>query len=397
VRFSIVRTSTGEKIMEYPQVTTTLARVFSAAAVLLATWGGPALTLAAEPLIMERMDATATLQYWTPERLKSAKPLPLPQSVIPDDAVTPLDAEAADGEVEGTEGEPPTVRVRPDLLNRLFEPERDSGIETQEADASSTEPSNVGTSGAPFSSARLIPLSADREYPYRTVGKLFFTIPGLGDYICSGAVLKYRIVLTAGHCVHSGDSSGLYTNFLFIPAYRDGVAPFQSWSAAFVAVTTTWATGGGTVPNAADYAMIEVQDRTVNGSLRRIGDVTGTLGWLTNRTMQNHAHLLGYPQNLDSGQKMQQVTAESFRAVSPNNAEYGSDMRGGSSGGPWVQNLGGRADATGVDNRRYPNRVVGITSYGYVSTSPLAQGSSIPDSRFTNLYNGICSHRGGNC
>lgn len=118
------------------------------------------------------------------------------------------------------------------------------------------------------------------------------------------------------------------TNLLFVPAFRDGVAPFQSWSAAYVVVPGTWATGGGTVPNAADYAMIELNDRTINGQVRRIGEVTGWLGYQTLRLLPNHAHLLGYPCNLDNCQKMHQVTAGSFRGVSPNNVEYGSDMRG---------------------------------------------------------------------
>jgi len=40
------------------------------------------------------------------------------------------------------------------------------------------KPSNRGTSNEEFSSTRLIPITADRTYPYTTVGKLFFTIPG---------------------------------------------------------------------------------------------------------------------------------------------------------------------------------------------------------------------------
>ena len=88
---------------------------------------------------------------------------------------------------------------------------------------------------------------------------------------------------------------------------------------------------------------------------------------------------------------MQQVTSQSYRAVSPNNVEYGSNARGGSSGGPWVQNYGiqGRGGLTSD-----LNAVVGVSSYGYVSTAPQVQGSSIPDSRaggFISLLNTMCA------
>lgn len=38
-------------------------------------------------------------------------------------------------------------------------------------------------------------------------GKVFFTDPGFGDFVCSGSTLnsaKARLVFTAGHCVHHG-------------------------------------------------------------------------------------------------------------------------------------------------------------------------------------------------
>jgi V8-like Glu-specific endopeptidase len=259
-------------------------------------------------------------------------------------------------------------------------------------------PQNAGTFNAHFTSSRLIPLTADTSYPYRTVGKLFFTIPGQGDFVCSASVIKPRLILTAGHCVHSGTASpGFFTNWRFAPAFRDGVAPFQTWDWNFVITTSTWASGGGSVPNAADYALIELRDRSINNVVRRIGDVTGFLGFQTLSLLPNHAHILGYPGNLDSGQKMHQVTAESFRAVSPNCVEYGSDMRGGSSGGPFVQNFGQLATGQTGGTNTGINRVIGVVSYGYTSTDPKVQGSSILDSRFTSILNTSCGRQAGNC
>ena len=94
---------------------------------------------------------------------------------------------------------------------------------------------------------------------------------------------------------------------------------------------------------------------------------------------------------------MHRVDSQAFRNVAPNNVEYGSDARGGSSGGPWIQNFGNAAvGEVGGLNPGY-DRVVGVTSYGYVSTGPRVQGASVFDSRFITLLNLVCGHRAGNC
>ena len=170
----------------------------------------------------------------------------------------------------------------------------------------------------------------------------------------------------------------------------------RPWSRRVV-VTGIWATSGGTVPNAADYAIIELRDRRVRGQNRKIGQVTGYLGYRTQSLARNHVHLLGYPGNFDGGQKMHQVTAESFRNTAPNTVEYGSDMRGGSSGGPWVQNFGRTAVGQTGGTNSGVNRIVGVTSYGFVSTAPKTQGSSVLNRRFLEILNIACNWQAGNC
>ncbi|PMB48697.1 hypothetical protein CEN39_22550 [Fischerella thermalis CCMEE 5201] len=328
----------------------------------------------------------STLEYWTPERLKRAKNRDLPRSsneILVGDTFT--------GPQESGSGSPPQVKVRLEQ-QQLFKPETE--VNTDEV-----QPNNVGTKNAHFTSSRLVPLSADTVYPYSAAGKLFFTQPGVGDFVCSAAVLRQRLILTAGHCVHSGSggNNGFFTNFVFVPGYRDGAAPFKQWSWSRVIVTSTWSGGGGTVPNAADYAIIEVPDQSFNGTNRRIGEVTGYFGYMTNKLLPNHVTMLGYPGNLDSGSKMHQVTAGSYGSGGNNTAVYGSDMRGGSSGGAWVQNFGVFASGQVDGQNKNPNQIVGVTSYGPVDTSSLYQGSSILDNRFTDILNTACSWNSRNC
>lgn len=332
-------------------------------------------------------DTQATVNYWTSDRLQQAKPFPLPlanRAKIKLEHAQPQNETSID-----VPGSAPTFQMKPDAT-KLFEPKA-INLDTKPL-------KDVGTGGIHFSSSQLVPLSADQTYPYRTVGKLFFTI-GSDNYVCSASVIAKRLVVTAGHCVHSGsgETAGFYTNFLFIPAFRDGTAPYTRWTAAYVNTTSTWMTGGGVVPNAGDFALLEMNDNTISGEVRTIGSVTGYLGFTTNKATPNHLHLLGYPCNFDKCAKMHQVTSQNGESVSPNNVSYGSDMKGGSSGGPWIQNFGEPSvGQTGGLNPDF-NRVVAVTSWGYTSLNPKVQGAAIFDSTFSTLYNDLCNHKAGNC
>jgi V8-like Glu-specific endopeptidase len=346
-------------------------------------------------VIVANPDAKASAVYWTPERFKAAKPLPMPHA---DPGATLREEPSAAGTVESSDGRAPSQRLGPSA-QRLFTPDT-----KDRSDGAASAPGAVGTIGAQFTSTRVFPLftgtsasfSADRAYPYSTVGTLFFSING-SPFLCSASVIQHRIVATAGHCVHSGTASGFYSNWVFVPAFRDGTAPLLSWNWRAAIVTGAWATGGGTVPNAADYAMIEFGDQRVGRRTLALGDVTGWLGWQTRSLSANHTSKLGYPCNLDGCQKMQNITSGAFRNTAPNNVEYGSDATGGSSGGPWVQNFQLLQAGGGTGSNTGSNRVVGVTSYIYVPSDPKVQGASVPDNRWVRILDFLCSRAAGNC
>ena len=328
-----------------------------------------------------------TRAYWTSERLANAQPM-LPK--VNQNAVTPEAAPQGIGTPVSLPGKRPTVTINADSSTRLYDPAQ-ARIQSEAGDVESQA---VGSFGAHFSSARVNPPALETIYPNRTVGKLFFRI-GASNFVCSASVLRARVVVTAGHCVHrgSGGAAGFYNSFLFVPALTNGGAPIGTFTPRFVGTTAQWAVSNGIVPNAADFGMFEMNDRAGV----KIGSITGFLGFRTLSLIPNHTTKLGYPCNLDACQKMQQVTSQSFRATSPNNVEYGSNARGGSSGGPWVMNYG--VQGTGGLTTSL-NALVSVTSYGYVSTLPQVQGGSIPDSRaggFIPLLNLVCAQRAGNC
>jgi len=348
----------------------------------------PSLVLAGGLVGLANPAAGSPESYWTPERLRDARPAPAAELDFDAVAPEPRETLAPAGPTVSGEGRAPVAGPRP-AAKRLFDPADPLGVELDGDLVGGPAGKANGSTGAYFTSARLVPLTADRSYPYTTVGKLFFTIPGRGDFFCSAAAIKARLVLTAAQCIHSGVSSpGFFTNFQFVPAYRDGVAPFGTWNWAYVAVPANWTSSGGKLPNATDYGLIEVQDQPVNGVTRRLGDVVGYLGFATQKLRPNHAHLLGYASNFDGSEKMHQVTGQAFRAAANNNAEYGSDLRGGSAGAPLIQDFGDNAALV---------KIIGVASY-YTTSAPVkTEGASIPDSRFTSVLNTACAHRSGNC
>ncbi len=362
-------------------------------------------TAAAGPRIVNHAAAgvgAAPYDYWTAERMRNAQALPIPEPP-PELAGRPAEEQPPLESALGTggPGAPPIVAVLPEVeqaadlaSDELDDDEEVSAAVGVPAPPEGEVPTSFGTDGCHFSGSRLNPRSIDARYPYRAIGKFFFTKPGIGDFVCSAAVLRPRVIVTAGHCVHSGngENSGWYTNFLFCPAYRGGPSPrFGCWDWSTGIVTSTWSGGGGLFPNAADYAMFAIRDREIGGITRRIGDVTGYLGYQTLALTTNHVHLLGYPVDFSQGERMHQVASGRCYGGGSNTERYGSDMRGGSSGGPWIMDFGIPAAGQTVSSPNGPNLIVGITSYASISTLPKYQGSSIPDSRFQGVLDDLCA------
>ena len=99
-------------------------------------------------------------------------------------------------------------------------------------------------------------------------------------------------------------------------------------------MTGYWFHGGGTVPNLQDNSLIVL----AANSSRKIGQVTGYLGFEYDAALPTHITQLGYPCNLDSCNDPVQDNSQDYSGPN-NNFEWGTAAFGGASGGPEVQEL----------------------------------------------------------
>lgn len=227
------------------------------------------------------------------------------------------------------------------------------GIALARGGASSTASGTVET-GPPVKIASSKGGSASLhqdEDPIDHVGKVFFTM-GAFAYVCSGNVVvsdNDSTVATAGHCVNEGPGA-FVKNFVFVPAYLNGKAPYGIWPAKALYTTPQWRTAGD-IRYDTGFAVTA----TVNG--KHVADVVGASGVEFNQDRGLSYQAFGSPAAPPfDGQSLKSCSGDATKdPINPQFKAQGipCDMTGGSSGGPWM-----------VDSGRdsYQNS---ITSYGY--------------------------------
>jgi V8-like Glu-specific endopeptidase len=195
----------------------------------------------------------------------------------------------------------------------------------------------------------------------RTSGKVFFTLGGW-DYVCSGSAVSSpdsSTVLTAGHCVNEGGdgvTSGAYaTHFVFVPGYRDGLAPYGTFAATHLATTSGWRTAGDFD---VDVAFANVGP---NSAGRTLVQAVGGQAIAFNRPRGGPVTVLGYPAAAPfTGERLTYCAGrlqQDTIALSPDQG-LRCDMTPGSSGGPWL---------AGFDPVLGRGTLVSVTSFIYTA------------------------------
>ncbi|MBE9067679.1 trypsin-like serine protease [Leptolyngbya cf. ectocarpi LEGE 11479] len=258
-------------------------------------------------------------------------------------------------------------------------------------------------SGVPYSTSRVVGGTTNpaQAMPYRRTGKLYMAFGGnTFNSVCSASLIGRSLLLTAAHCVHEYGQrgNGWARKVKFVPAKDSRSEPYRSFESTQYLIPAAYYNGTDTCdPNARgivcnnDIALVALNN---NSSRRQAGDLVGYYGYgwdnySFSRPAPSFAGAfgnnlfaaitqLGYPAAHDSGLKMQMNNAYGSY-VSRNNLEntwLGSAMTGGSSGGPWLVNLGQNASGASYGNANARDIVVGVTSWGYTDRVTQVQGAS---------------------
>lgn len=321
----------------------------------------------------------------------NAKPMPLPMSAVApnlaEHAKSPAVAFGAAGFSAGGQG---TGMQHPVFLGESAFTEH--GVASDQ----------YGTGGIPFTTARVKGYgnNAQNYYPFRAAGKLFFNVPG-GSAWCTAGLIKPGVIVTAAHCVADFGKSQFYSGWVFEPAFVNNIAPYGSYTGRTAIILTSYFNG----TDSCAVSGIVCQDDVAVILLRQsAGTYPGTLtGWFGygwngysfNSSSETLVAQLGYPAALDSGQVMERTDSQGGTVPSlSNNTVIGSLQTGGSSGGPWVANLGSPPALSGISNGTgaASNTVVGVTSWGYINTAVKEQGAApFTTGNITVLVNAACT------
>jgi RTX calcium-binding nonapeptide repeat (4 copies) len=282
------------------------------------------------PVAVERVAQRpgAVRDYWTPRRMRQAEP------AVAVAVPTPAD-QAEVVEAGKPSYAPPVV-------------------------AGESAPLRTLRSGSTSSVAEDVSVGSE-EFPRRVHGKVFLTLGGT-DYLCSATVVdsaSHAVVWTAGHCVNGADIGlGFATNWMFVPGYHEGEAPYGSWTAGELMATDRWSDDA----NLRLDVGAAILQRDSEG--RGIEDVVGARGIGFNQSRSQRFDAYGFPAvdpntpllppNFDGDHlfrcRSDRVGNDAPPGLGPETMRINCDMTAGASGGSWV-----------IDDR-YVNSV---TSYEY--------------------------------
>ncbi len=204
--------------------------------------------------------------------------------------------------------------------------------------------------------------AAVSSYPARATAMISFK-QGSSSYLCTGWMISPNTIATAGHCVHSGGSSGVWSSSVVVyPGYgktNSPVAPYGSCTAKRLYSVSAWIASAN---SEYDYGAIKLNCT--------VGNTVGWFGLKSNQGVGTPTIITGYPGDKPSVD--QWTSSDVVRSV-PNVRKlyYMNDTYGGMSGSPiWYD-----------DGTNGAPWAIGIHAYG----GSVSSGTRIETTVFNNL------------
>ncbi|MFD4936439.1 trypsin-like serine peptidase [Streptomyces virginiae] len=248
-----------------------------------------------------------TQGFWTAERMRAAVPLDV--TAVPGAARTPV----------ATSATPTTV-----------------------APTAAASPTAFPQAGGAWTAGGAV---------VKTSGRVFFK---MGDRTasCSGDSITSAngsTVITAGHCVKY--QGAWHTNWVFVPAYNNGSAPYGQWSATKTFATDQWAASEDMNMDVGLAVVAPLNGQTLSQAV-------GAQGIAFNGGYNKKMYSFGFPAAAPyDGSKLVYCSGNSGKDfLLTQDHSLGCNMTGGSSGGPWFQDFN---EATGLGTQ------VSVNSFGY--------------------------------
>jgi V8-like Glu-specific endopeptidase len=200
---------------------------------------------------------------------------------------------------------------------------------------------------------------ADPTAPgFRQNGVIFVVLPGSSGLArCSGTSVNaanLSVVFTAGHCVNEGNARRWFDrDWVFVPGYHNGVRPFGVFVAKWLGATAHWVNGGS------ENADVGAAVVSRNEFGQRLGEAVGGDGIAWGLSPDQVFDVHGYPAEPPFDGSTQRVCSEtaflghdlaSFLWPGPLNLALSCDVTGGASGGGWTI---------------HGNLLNSVTNYGY--------------------------------
>jgi hypothetical protein len=328
----------------------------------------PGVTLAQNSQVMSKPQALSAEEvakveaFWTPERMKQAIPVPIPQmdiaakQAVPSMTITPTRPKVVAH--SGMPGDQPIQQRSPAAPQKIIGTAEGAGI----------QPQYSGGSASTFTRYRAFPEQKGKTFkafPHKLIGKLYFIGADGYLYQASASVVNstnYSVVWTAGHCVYDPWYGDWHQFWLFLPGEYQGKTKNKAWVASNAWTTGYWKNNGYFEYDFGALVIAPIRKGPIGWVLGYLG-ITFGAPYLQNWTS------IGYPAvpqssgppGLPFDGEHQEICASTLAetdqpsggAVGPLAMGVGCDQTPGCSGGPWLVDFNGLPGASNIVNGNF--------------------------------------------